>query len=372
MRLKNVLADGQTAIRLGGDEFVVLAEERVTLGSMRLLAQAIIEAFNEAFSIRHYVFDFQVSVGVALCDNSYRQAEECLRDADIAMYEAKQQGRGNYQFFNNSMREREIAQNQLEADLRQAIKAAQLRIEYAPVLSTHSKQLCSFEAIPSWHHPERGVLNIEELFVLAEDSGQVYDIGVWLFERICLQYAAWQTHLGNIQLPRIIVPVSGVQINVGGLVDHFSYIARQHDVKPDNVLLQLPEEALYNGSAATLDNLKELQGHGFEVMISHFGSGHGALTHLHELPINQVKLEEDLLKQLIDTDNSNLYEVTKATTTLCQNLKIGVIASGINNAEQWLLAQRLNCSFIQGSYVDQPMRATEATRYISDQKRQAL
>ncbi len=367
-RLKALLPEECTAVRLGGDEFTVLVREVESEQQLIDIAELIVRKFEQPFLIDQLQVFFRVSVGMVHCKRQYAKPEEVLRDADIAMYKAKEKGRGTYQVFDGHMREQEVAMAALEVDLYQALELGQFKAAYQPIVCLESQRLVSFELLMRWQHPTLGMVPPDKFIPLAEETGQIFDMGLWVFEQACQQLQQWRELVDEHRLPTIAVNLSAVQLNQPNLIDKLDVILARTGTKGRHLKLEITETALMENTQAVNEILGSLRERHIELAIDDFGTGYSSLSYLDQLPVQVLKIDRSFVNSLIDRgeEHEGTQEIVKATISLAHSLKVKVVAEGIETEDQWRTLHGYHCDFGQGYLFAKPMWPDQATEYLLD------
>lgn len=365
-RLLSVLKDGEHAVRLGGDEFTVLIDEVAALENATTIAERIVDAFEQPFIIEQTNMYFRVSIGVLICDQHYEKPSQILRDADVAMYRAKESGRGIYRVFDKKMRESTVEIAQIETDLHNALRENQFYLVYQPIIDLTSHKICTFEALIRWKHPERGLIPPDKFIPIAEYLGFIMEIGMWVLEQACLQLKAWQAHIPERHLPNISVNLSSLQLGQLNLIHKIDDVFSKTGVDSCKIKMEITETALAENTKIVSDVLKDLRIRDIELMIDDFGTGYSSLSYLNELPVQTVKIDRTFINTIADEgeENSGAKEIVRATIMLAHSLKLKVVAEGIETQEQLEQLVDFNCDYGQGYLIAQPLSSADATQYL--------
>lgn len=365
-RLTELLPQQCHAVRLGGDEFTVLVEKHDDCASPSDIPEKIIEAFNQPFHVEQLVLYFRVSVGMVICDNNYAKPEDVLRDADIAMYKAKEQGRGRYQVFTLNMLGDNIEQAKLESDLHLAVSRNELFLEYQPVVELHSSRLVSFECLLRWRHPEHGVIPPDRFIPIAEETGLIFDMGLWVISEACQQLRQWQAHLEDTSALTVAVNLSALQLNQADLISKLDDVLAATQIDGSLLKLEITETALMENSENVNIMLDSLISRSIELAIDDFGTGYSSLSYLDKLPVQVLKIDRSFVDSLINRDeyHEGAQEIVKATISLAHNLNIEVVAEGIETQDQWDFLAANGCDYGQGFHISKPLSAADATIWV--------
>ncbi len=367
-KLKSILRNSDLAVRLGGDEFVILLDEikdiqdavRATKRVFRELAIPLVIEGRELY--------INTSIGIAFGTHAYTQAADILRDADIAMYQAKKQGRGSYEIFNTAMHKAALHRLQLENDLRQALERQELVVYYQPIIDLREirvtksvvqqdsrkirpEQIVGFEALVRWQHPQWGLLSPLEFIPLAEETGLIVALDRWIFATACKQLADWQTRFPCYNL-KMNMNLSAQDLIQGDLIAHIDAVLAATGVSGASITIEITESTLIDDINQTIALLEQLKARKIQVSIDDFGTGYSSLSYLPRLPADNLKIDRSFVGHM-EQDNRN-YQVVSTIIALSNQLELGVVAEGIETIQQLQWLQELGCEFGQGYLFAQP------------------
>lgn len=340
-RLAAAARPGDTVARFAGDEFVIVAERLASVHAVTELARSILVACSESLRIDGHELRPGVSIGIALAASD-STADELLRDADLAMYQAKERGRNRFEFFDVAMREEAIHRLHLEYELRLAIDDDQLRVHYQPILSADG-ELVSAEALVRWEHPERGLLPPVDFIRLAEETGLIVDLGEWVLRAACIRAAAWRREVPELSMA---VNISTRQLIEPRLPGVIAGILAEVGLPPSALCLELTESTLLEDEARAHDCVAELRGIGVQIALDDFGTGYSSLTYLRHLPVQFLKLDRSFVSGL--ADNPQDAAIVGSTIQLAHALGLKAVAEGVETSEQLEALRRLDCDLMQG------------------------
>lgn len=350
--LERTVRQGDTVARLGGDEFAIVLTEVGNIKDAVSFAERIKKAIAQPFWIDgHQVFTAS-SIGVALSNNEYATPEEILRDADIAMYNAKEK-RSGCAIFDRELRVRAVNSIKLETDLRHAIERNEFRIYYQPIISLESGFLAGFEALIRWQHPERGLISPAEFIPLSETNGQIIPISNWILWQACSQLSRWRWRSAANRSLLISVNLSSKHFTQPDLVDTVKHTLQETGLDPRCLKLELTESAVMENAEQATVILQSLRSIGVQLSIDDFGTGYSSLSYLHKFPIDTLKIDRSFVSRMSgDKENS---EIVKTIITLAQNLGLDTIAEGVETIEQLSALRHLGCRFAQGYLFAKPL-----------------
>jgi len=351
-----------TAARLGGDEFALLLEEFTS-------SEDILMILNRIQSLLHYDLEIDGqhlqtggSMGIVVFEDAYRTAEDLLRDADIAMYRAKEQQKP-YQFFSSEMQRDLLELLDMENALKAAIENQELELVYQPVVSLSSSRLEGFEALVRWNRPGRGLVSPERFIPVAEDTGMILPIGAWVLREALRRLKIW-TELGGGDV-FMSVNVSIRQFTHGDLVGLVRDALEEAGIPPRLLRLEITESTLMSDLSHVLEIAHRLRALGVTLAIDDFGTGYSSLSYLKELPINCLKIDRSFISGT-GGDSKDSYHIIRSVMSMARNLGITVIAEGVENEDQAELLRGLSCENAQGYHYSRPLSAQDAESFILD------
>jgi diguanylate cyclase (GGDEF)-like protein/PAS domain S-box-containing protein len=367
-RLKACIRSSDTLARLGGDEFAILIEDVDNKGDIIHLVERIQQEFKLPFNLGGQEIYADASIGVLIETTNYDRAEDLLRDADTAMYRAKERGRGCYEVFDITMRDRAVAMLHLETDLRKAIINQEFQLHYQPIVALHNNQITGFEALVRWQHPNKGLVPPMEFIGVAEETGLILPLGAWVLQEACAQMRTWHEEFPCHPPLSVSVNVSGKQFAQVDLVDKICQILAETCFDPHYLKLEITESTIVEDLASAKAKLLQLQALGIQVSIDDFGTGYSSLAYLNCFPINILKIDRSFIQD-IDI-NSERLEIIRAIVSLADSLKIDVVAEGVETASQ--LAQLCSLQpasgqehFAQGYLFSKPLNRDAAKILIA-------
>ncbi len=363
-RLGESLRPGDTVARLGGDEFGILLERIGGADDATQVSDRILKSFARAVEVDGHEIFVTCSIGIALRSERYQRPEQVLRDADIAMYQAKTKGKACSEIFDAEMHGSVVDRLQLEADLRLAVEhGGDLVLHYQPIIALRTGKVIGVEALVRWNKPGRGLLEAAEFISLAEESGVVVPMGEWVFRSACEQLRSWQERIPALAAATLSVNVSGPQFRRPEFVDGLGRTLRESGVDPRHVAVEVTEAVIMDeveASAAKLARLREL---GVQIHVDDFGTGYSSLSYLHRFPITAVKIDRSFVGGLPGHVESE--EVIKAIMSIAESLDFDVIAEGVETPAQAERLEDLRCRYAQGFAVAKPMAASALEDWIA-------
>jgi EAL domain-containing protein (putative c-di-GMP-specific phosphodiesterase class I) len=284
-----------------------------------------------------------------------------IRDADTAMYRAKDAGKARYEIFDTSMHTRAVTLLRLESDLRRAVENQQLCVYYQPIVSVADGELRGFEALLRWHHPERGVIPPSEFVPLAEETGLIIPIGLNVLREACDQLAKWQQASLSRNL-MMSVNLSGKQLAQSDLIRRIQDILEQTKVTPWNLKLEITETVVMENPELAAVTLAKLRSLGVRLSIDDFGTGYSSLSYLNRFPVDTLKIDRSFVAKMTQADED--LQIVKTITTLADNLGMQVIAEGVENEDQLTLLRQMKCQYAQGYLFSKPLDAAQANEFV--------
>lgn len=345
----------------GGDEFMVCQQQVDDLDDIIHLLGQIKQCFDQPFEVQGQAHSITATMGVAVYPQSGLDADTLLRNADIALYRAKEQGRNTYQFYTEGMQEREVMRLELDKDLSQALTNDEFVLFYQPQLNLDTGKIQSVEALIRWQHPRRGLLPPGEFIPLAEESGRITDIGRWVVMAACRQLADWKgTAQENL---RIAVNLSGRELDDEALVDHIREALEAENVPAERLEFELTEEIFIQNIERNRNQLSRLQKLGVHLAIDDFGVGYSSLGYLRDFPVDVLKIDRSFITEV--TERHDDAVITRAVINLAHNLGIQVVAEGVETEEQLAFLKHHRCNFAQGYLISRPIPAPDLEQALA-------
>ena len=350
-----------TVARLGGDEFIVLLEELKDTRDAVRVAERILTALQKSFLVDAQELFVSASIGIAIGGLRYTQPEEILRDADIAMYQAKNRGRGTYEIFDAAMHKKAINQLHLETDLKKALPLGQFKLVFQPIVSIVTRRIEGFEALIRRHHPERGQVSPAEFIPLAEETNLIVSIGNWVLKTAFNQVAAWRRQVPERPI-FVTVNISRRQFSHPGFLDELEAIVSETQADPTTIKLEITESVLMENRQAVHRLMCDLKALGFELYMDDFGTGYSSLSYLHQFPFDGLKIDQSFILNV--QKGSQNWEIAKTIIVLGQNLGLKVTAEGVETAEHLSLLEQTGCHYAQGFFFHKPLDPGQASELL--------
>ena len=352
-RLVGCLRQGDTAARLGGDEFAVCVESDGSPAELAVIAQRLLDIMVEPFQLDGQSMQVRVSIGVSEAGHNTADAAEMMREADIALYAAKNGGKASFCFFEPGLHEAVVSRLARRAALERAIEEGQLRLHYQPVVALDDHRLVGAEALVRWEHPTEGLISPAEFIPLAEESGLIVPMGRWVLEQACADLARWREERDWADQPfRLSVNVSPRQLQSPDFVDVLDAALARYHVAPGSLMLEITESLLVQESVDVLMRLESLNERGVLLALDDFGTGYSSLSYLHRFPIQVLKIDRSFVNDM-DGDPERL-SVLNAINALAASLGLRVVAEGIELESQAVQLEAMGCQYGQGYFFGRP------------------
>ena len=355
-RLRNLVRGADTVARMGGDEFAIVQVGLADATDAGSLAHRIIARLSEPYAIDGHQALIGASVGVSIGQNGYARPDQIVRDADLALYRAKTDGRGTVRFFEAEMQAQVKERLNLEQSLRHALAAREFELHYQPLIDLATNAITGFEALIRWHHPDKGLLAPDAFIPLAEEIGLINPIGEWVMREACTTAAKWPNHL------RIAVNLSPIQLRSSGLVRCIAEALAMSGLSPERLELEITEGTLLEDSEAMLAVLYQLRELGICVAIADFGTGCSSLNYLQAFPFDRIKIERSFIKDIAESTGS--LNIVRAVTALAKGLGMAATAEGVETIEQRSTVASEGCAEMQGFLFSKPIPASEIEQLL--------
>jgi len=355
LRIKSMIRNEDTLARLGGDEFIILLEDVTNTQHLVNLADKLIKAFLNTFLVKGHELQLTMSLGISLYPKDGKDSATLIKNADAAMYQAKAEGRNNYQFYTAALTSIVFERLLLENALRQALKNNELILHYQPQYSLISGKMISAEALIRWQHPERGLLYPDKFIPLAEETGLIISIGEWVLHTACAQMKQWQQE--NLAIEYIAVNVSRHQCQRSEFVDTVKKALQASEIDPRYLELEITESIIMQQLERGINILDELKVLGVSIGIDDFGTGYSSLSYLKQLPVHKLKIDRSFISDV--TENKDDAAITQAIIALAQSLQLTVLAEGVETEEQLAFLKQQGCHEAQGYLYSIPVSAEQ-------------
>ncbi len=361
MRLRHALCPNDFLVRFGGDEFVVVMKDCNPPEEVKDRARRFLNAFQSPFQVEGYELHLTASMGVSVHPQDGVDMDSLLRNADHAMYRAKNLGKNELVIYTPTSGSTPVQRLEMEFHLRRAIENRELRLNYHPVLHLNGK-LHGFEVLLSWQHPNLGRIAPMEFIPIAEESALILPIGTWVLEQACLQAAAWQR--SGYDPVRVCVNVSPLQFDRPGFVDIVASALAISSLDPRYLTLEITESLIMRNMQEASAKMLLLRAIGVGIAIDDFGTGYSSLNYLRQLPADQLKIDQSFLKEMT-SETSTSYSVIQTITSLAHSLRLKVIVEGVERQEQLDMLSKAGCDLVQGHLFAEPIPAVEAEKWLN-------
>ncbi len=370
-RLFETLRPGDTAARFGGDEFTLLLEDLNGIDDARAITERLIEALSAPIFLDGREFEITASIGVAMSFSRHDRASDLLRNADIAMYRAKNKGKARYEIFDVKMSAVALSRLQLEIELRQAVKWEQLRLDYQPLIDLNSNRIIGTEALVRWQHPDKGLISPTDFIPIAEESGMILSIGQWVLREACQQAKKWQNQFPSLWPLKMSVNMSARQFQSTDIVQIVADILEETELPAFCLELEITETAVMEDTDSTIVVLEKLRELGVKLAIDDFGTGYSSLAYIERFPIDSLKIDRSFVQTMGKVTRNGKAKkersvIMQAVQTLGQGLGIEITAEGIETSEQLGELREMGCAIGQGYFFAQPLSAPQLTDLLRE------
>ena len=363
-RLSACVRATDTVARLGGDEFGIVIESVGHVDQIAVMATKILSAFTAPFQVDNHELHSSTSIGIALGPNDDNDVDSLIKDADIAMYHAKDQGRNNYKFYSAEMAAQVAQHMVLASQLRQAMEHSEFLLYYQPIVSLQTGKIISTEALLRWQHPQRGLLSPGDFLSILEDSGLIRPLTQWVLNQASLQYLR-HSHAGHPEI-RMAVNLSGLLLRNDTILDIVINSIEETRIDPNGLLVEITEDTLLEALHDSKKSLKTLHDMGIRIALDDFGTGQSSLSHLRRNPIDIVKIDRDFIRDIPDDKYDS--ELVDAIIAMAHKLRIKVVAEGVETKEQLEFLRWHKCDAVQGFYFSEPVDGDTLLTIINQQE----
>jgi predicted signal transduction protein with EAL and GGDEF domain len=364
-RLRQCVRESDTVARLGGDEFTIIINPLPSAEAAGTVAAHVIAALSEPFLIEHVENIVTSSIGITVYPSDGASAEELMRNADTAMYRAKDGGRGTYVYFEEAMNAEVVRRSTLERELRRAISEQQFILHYQPQVDPRTGRVRGVEALVRWRHPERGVIGPNHFIVFAEETGLIATIGHIVLGEACAQFRAWRDQ--GVDLDYVAVNVSSRQFRQPNFVETVEATLRTCAMPAECLELEITESILLDGADAVVDMLAKLKNMGVQIAIDDFGTGYSSMSYLEQLPFDTLKIDISFIRKIRDDGEGGTIAATIAAMAHALGKK--VVAEGAETQAQIDFLRKHDCELVQGYYYSRPLPGEEIAAFVSKRRR---
>jgi diguanylate cyclase (GGDEF)-like protein len=361
-RLVECVRASDTVSRQGGDEFVVLLSEVEHSEDAAITATRMLQAVAQPHSVGEHDLHVTTSIGVSVYPDDGLDAETLIKNADTAMYQAKENGRQSYQFFKPAMNVRAVERQFLEEGLRRSLERQEFALHYQPKIDLMTGAMTGAEALIRWTNPTRGSISPADFIPVAEDCGLILPIGAWVLREACGQARAWMD--AGLPIKTIAVNVSAMEFRDDNFLENVFAILEKTDLDPRSLELEITESVLMKHAASAAAILQTLRERGIRVTVDDFGTGYSSLSYLRKFPVDSLKIDQSFVRQIgADGDDST---IVKAVIGMAQGLKLRVIAEGVETADEVAFLRACRCDEAQGYYFSRPVPAQQFATLLRD------
>ena len=354
-RLKESVRAGDTVARLGGDEFTVLLEDIESPDDIAPIARKILKSLTAPFHVDDHELFTSASIGISLCPSDGTDPNSLLKNADTAMYRAKEQGRNNFQFYSAEMGARALEHLTMETGLRHALERNEFELYYQPQFRMNDNAVIGAEVLLRWRHPSLGLISPNEFIPLLEDTGLVVSVGYWVVREVCRHLNAWRAEGRSIR--RVSINLSARQFDELDFLDSVLEIIRQEKVNPSAFEFEITESLLLKRAQYTVDVLEQFSSEGISIALDDFGTGYSSLSYLKRYPINTIKIDRSFVRDIPDDQEDS--EIVKAILAMARSLHIDVIAEGVETVVQERFLRDAGCEMLQGYLHGKPLPVSD-------------
>jgi len=352
LRESDLISHATTPARLGGDEFLVLIEDLRNDGDAARVAERLLTVLSAPYAVNGSTVHVTASIGIATSAWNYERAGDMIRDADIAMYRAKEGGGARSVMFDREMHEQVRARLALENDLRSAVERKKFSLHYQPIIRLRDHFLVGFEALVRWSHQDRGAVPVSDFIHIAEDTGLILPLGLWVLSEACRQVSIWRREFPAAEDLRISVNLSRKQLTDPELVGKVQRELAQSGVSPNAIVLEVTESVVLDEPEGALRNLAQLHEMGLGLHLDDFGTGYSALSCLHQLPITGLKIDRAFIHDVCRRRDHEA--VLRAILQMARAFNLAVTAEGVETTEQAALLRQMDCDYVQGFLFGRP------------------
>jgi diguanylate cyclase (GGDEF)-like protein len=356
-RLRQCVPDHVTVARVGGDEFAIVLPTLVHLNDAAVLAQHICESIREPYDLLGQAIAIDTSIGIAIAPDDGIASDELMKNADMALYRAKADGRGTYRFFEPAMDASIKARRSLENELRKALIEGEFTLHYQPILNLNENRISTCEALIRWQHPERGMVSPADFIPVAEDIGLIIPIGEWVLRKACADAASWPKDI------KVAVNLSPIQMMNANLMAVVIGALAASGLPASRLELEITESVMMQNTEATLATLHQLREVGVKISLDDFGTGFSSLSYLRRFPFDKLKIDRCFISDLSQADDA--LTIVRAVTTMAKSLGMITTAEGVETKEQLAQVRMLGCTEVQGYYIGRPQPQEQVTRLIA-------
>jgi len=363
-RLSHAIRNTDTVARLGGDEFIILLVDMKNPPDAGRMAQRLLASISEPMMVRGSKVSISASIGITFSSLKYDNNVDVLRDADIAMYAAKNAGKSQYMVFDQVMHEKAVTQLEMEIDLRHAINENEFTLHFQPIIDINSGHIVSIEALIRWHHPKKGFVSPLDFISVAEENGLIVPIGQWVFEEACKAIKQFQEQLSDQNALSIHINISARQFWHNDFIDNIVAFCKKIELETKNVILEVTESVIINSANDAAEIFQSIKAQGFLLYIDDFGTGFSSLSYLHQFPFDGLKIDRSFVNQMGKSDKCD--KLVNTIVVLAKNFDIDLVAEGVETSDQAERLRQMGCNFAQGFLYSKPIPMPEIIDLLND------
>jgi diguanylate cyclase (GGDEF)-like protein/PAS domain S-box-containing protein len=366
LRIKSIMRAEDTVSRIGGDEFVVIlpkvnTDQQSAVISANHVAGKIHKELSNPFNLIEKTLYTSTSIGIVIFSKEDKNLDDLLKNADIAMYEAKKEGRGCTHFYNEEMNEVMVKMLRMEISLRDALKNNELQLYFQPIFDYRENTLVGAETLLRWLHPTMGLISPADFIPLAEDTNLIIPIGEWIIEEVCKKLSEWNSLYDN-PLSYISINVSVNQLRQYNFADVVIKTINKYGIPPDKIVLEITENVLIGNFKAMSHTISALRDQGLHIALDDFGTGYSSLTYLKKLELDIIKIDRAFIQDIVNDKNDTV--LVEAILSIAENFQMKVIAEGVEELEQIKHLTKMGCRYFQGYYYSRPIPAEDFENLI--------
>lgn len=367
-RLRKALRDIDNLARFGGDEFAILLEDIESSDYALNVVQRLQKELRPPFHLDGNEIYAPASYGIVFDTGNYEHPEEIIRDADTAMYHAKEKGRAQFQIFDPKLHAKIRELHQLETDLRKATGGNEFELHYQPIVSMDTGAVIGFEALIRWNHPERGLIMPDTFIPIAEDTGLIIPIGRWVLQEACCDLMRWQKTYEYHPPPFMSVNISSKQFLRPSLLEEIRQILSESGLPPEQLKLEITETALMENTDETVRLIEQLKKSGIKIVIDDFGTGYSSMSYLQQLPIDTLKVDRSFISKMTGISDEN-KKIVETIIALAHELEMNVVAEGVETQEQHSVLSGMKCQLAQGFLFSKPLQKEKMEKLLANMDR---
>jgi diguanylate cyclase (GGDEF)-like protein len=356
-RLRGCTRELDIVARMGGDEFAIIMTQMEQAADAATLSKRIRDSVIKPYQIDGHQIVTDISIGISVAPMDAVESDELLRNADMALYDAKADGRGTYRFFEPEMNTRMKVRRELEMDLRKALATEQFELHYQPLVVLETNEVNAFEALLRWNHPTRGLISPADFIPIAEETGLIVPLGEWVLKAACTEAVNWPEHI------KVAVNLSPAQLNCRNLVSMVTSALNESGMKPDKLQLEITETVLLQNTFGTLATLHELRKMGVQIALDDFGTGYSSLSYLRSFPFDKIKIDRSFIQDL--SNGAEPLAIVNAVAGLAKCLNMTSTAEGVETQQQMEVLQSIGCTEMQGYLFSHARPAHEIRRFFA-------